>query len=368
MLAKIAGYASNDKLLLTIVSFDFLRASHSIGELGGARPLTLLDPISCGRLDAWLQLTCCAADWPLGRLRFRCWRSLACRRGAQIVFDLPDAIECRDATPADFQAAHPALKVVEGKLRISARVIEGTEAEVVDFLYTIANPGKTMRFEDYLPNTLLESAVAEDQIEISDATENAKATGGEVHVAYKLFGIGLSHNQSAKKSEASRYKQIASKELVLASGTTNREHGVFFRLRPSRAASLEGAKEFTFLATVPKTWRGDVCTIACTARGMKVSFLSTSVAPAGAVRATVGVHLVGDAEAAALIGELRHAQEAHAAALAAFAENDSVLDTISSQTVGFFTHKKHASQAAIDLEEAGKALADAQDRLRQMAK
>ena len=289
-------------------------------------------------------------------------------RATQIDFDLPDAIECRDVTPPDFQAAHPTLKVVEGKLRISARVTEGAEPQVIDFLYTINNPDKTMRFQDYLPNTMLESAVAEDQIEISDANENAKATGGEVHVAYKLFGIGASHNQTSKKSEASHYKQIASKELVLASGTTNREHGVFFRLRPSRAASLEGAKEFTFLATVPKTWRGDLCTIACAARAMKSSFLSTSAAPAGAVRAEVGVHLTGDAEASALIGELHRAQEAHAKALIVAAERESVFDTLSNQTVGFFTHKKPESPAARQLEEATTALADVQERMRALAK
>jgi hypothetical protein len=284
-------------------------------------------------------------------------------RGTEILFDLPDAIECRDVTPPDFAAAHPALKVVEGKLRISARVAAGAEQDVVDFLYTIENRQRSMRFQDYLPNTTLESAVAGDQMEICDATENAAATGADVRVAYKLFSLGANHSQSAKKSESSRYKQIAAKELVLASGTTNREHGVFFRLRPSRAASLEGAKEFAFLATVPKTWRGDTCLIACSARANSSSFFSSAVETSGNSTALVGVCLVGDAEAAALCRELRLAQEGHAAALAAHAAATSGCSALASQAVGLLTSKKRESPTAMQLEEAATGLSEIEQRL-----
>jgi hypothetical protein len=289
-------------------------------------------------------------------------------RAAQIEFDLPPAIECRDVTPPDFQAAHPDLKVVEGKLRISARVISGAENEIVDFLYTIASPEHTMRFQDYLPNTMLESAVAEDQIEITDASEKTSATGADVHVVYKLFSIGANHAQGSKKSEGSRYKQIASKELVLASGTTDREHGVFFRLRPSRSASLEGAKEFTFLATVSKSWRGDLCLISCVARTKKSSYFSNTVAPAGEILAQVGVHLSGDGEAAKLAGQLRQMEEARAAAFAAHQAHENVFDTISNQTAGLFTGKKSKTSTKQQLQEANQALADVQQRLQRLAK
>lgn len=295
------------------------------------------------------------------------WAMSSIARAAQFAFDLPSAIECREVTPPDFHVAHPALKVVEGKLRISARVVEGNEAEIIDFLYVIDNAARSMRFQDYLPNTMLESAVADDQIEICDATEKAKATGLDARVAYKLFALGGTHNQSSKNSQSSRYKQIAPKELVLASGTTNREHGVFFRLRPSRAASLEGAKEFTFLATVPVTWRGDLCAIACTARTENSSLFSSGPAPGGAARALVPVHMVGDAEAADLARDFRQAQESLAAALAA-RQNDSVFDTISSHTVGLFTHQKCETHSAKELAAAQGAVEEAQERISQLAR
>ncbi len=200
---------------------------------------------------------------------------------------------------------HPLSKVIEAKFRISARVVEGKLSDVVDYLYVIRSEDKTLKLQDYLPNTTLENAVADNQIEITSSREDAQSAGAQAHVAYKVFELGGTVGASTKKSDASHYKQIAPQELVLASGTTDREHGVFFRLRPSRTASLEGSKVFTFLAVVPKCWRGDLCTISCEARATKSSLVSTTVVPAGRNRIEVGMYLAGDVEAWRLAEELR---------------------------------------------------------------
>ncbi|HEV3136995.1 MAG TPA: hypothetical protein VGZ26_03810 [Pirellulales bacterium] len=288
--------------------------------------------------------------------------------GAQVVFDLPDTIECRDVTPPEFSAGHPSLKVIEAKFRITARIKDGSSSDIVDFLYVLTSTDKTMRLQDYLPNTTLESAVADDRIEITNATEKALSGGLDAHVVYKPLLLGGTINQGSKKSESSHYQQIAAKELVLASGTTNREHGVFFRLRPSRAASLEGAKEFTFLATVPKTWRGDLCTVSCSARAKKSSLLSMSVVSAGADQTQIGMYLAADAEAAALAEALRSVQESRAAALAAPPAKLGAFETISLQTAGLFTGNKSAAQARKKLKDADKAVLDVETRLKQLAR
>lgn len=293
--------------------------------------------------------------------------SIVSLRAAEINFDLPESIECRDVTPPGFSAGEY-LKVIEGKLRISARVVEGAESEIVDFIYVINNPDKRLRFQDYLPNTTLESAVANDQIEVKDATEKANTASADVHVVYKILSLGGTLSQSTKDSEANCYRQIAPKELVVASGTTDREHGVFFRLRPSRAASLEGAKEFSFLATVPKDWRGDVCTISCRARVKKDSFWSDSVVPSGNRLEEIGLYLAGDAEAASLAEELRLVHESYLQLLTAQPPKPSVFGTISSQTASVFGKKKSAAESVQKLAEAEQALADVQQRLKQLGR
>jgi hypothetical protein len=293
--------------------------------------------------------------------------SISTVRAAEIVFDLPESIECRDVTPPGFSGGEY-LKVIEGKLRISARVVEGAETEIVDFIYVINSPDKRLRFQDYLPNTTLESAVAGDQIEVKDATETANTASADVHVVYKILSLGGTLSQSTKDSEANCYRQIAPKELVVASGTTDREHGVFFRLRPSRAASLEGAKEFSFLATVPKDWRGDVCTISCSARVKKDSFWSDSVVPSGNRMEEIGLYLAGDVEAASLAEELRRVHESYLQFLAIRPPKPSVFGTISSQTVSVFGKKKPSDEHVQKLAEAEQALTDVRQRLKQLGR
>ncbi len=290
-------------------------------------------------------------------------------QAAEIEFDLPESIECHDVTPPDFSAGEY-LKVIEGKLRISARMLQGSERDIVDFMYVIQSPDKRIRFQDYLPNTTLESAVADDQIEIKDTTEQSSTAAANVHVVYKLLSLGGTLSQSTKDSEANSYRQIAPKELVVASGTTNREHGVFFRLRPSRAASLEGAKEFSFLATVPKQWRGDICTIEVRARVKKDSFWSESIETKGEHRVEVGLYLAGDVEAASLAEQLRRVHDDYAQLLTTLPAPPTGFDKFSHQAATLFTPKKPARkpQPKLEVEETHQALVEVQQRMRQLGR
>jgi hypothetical protein len=234
----------------------------------------------------------------------------------RVRFDIPDKIECRDVTPERCAAAHPTQKVIEAKFRISASLIEGTETSVVDFDYMIASPDMRLKILDYLPNTTLESTYAEDRIEVADLTEAAESSTAEARVGYSVLSLTTGRSQNAKRSEQNHYQRVAPKSLVLASGTIDRGHGVFYKLRPSVGATLEGAKEFTFLAIVPKDWRGDWCTFVCAARYKKKSLVSSSVALAGVDSAHVGLYLMGDAEASDLGARLCQLQAANNGVLA----------------------------------------------------
>ena len=301
---------------------------------------------------------------------------------AQVVFDLPETIECKDVTPKDFAAAHPSLKVIEGKFRVSARIVAGVESDIVDFLYIVASPDRKMRFQDYLPNTTLESTAVDNVIEVTDTTEDINATDANAKVGYKTDGFGITKNKGSKKTESMHSKQIAAKALVVASGTTDHEHGIFFKLRPSKGESLEGAKQFTFLATVPMAWRGDWCTISCAARAKAKVFFTKSNVAAGVEQTQVGMFLAGDSEAAELANELHSVRDMHADVLAKhLAKNaNGLLETMhevcsTGHTItlcGVFKGKKVESKKGTDpepkkLEEAKDAVLGVQVRLSQLA-
>ena len=302
---------------------------------------------------------------------------------ARVVFDLPETIECRDVTPKDFAAAHPTLKVIEGKFRVSARIVTGVESDIVDFLYIVASPDRTMRFQDYLPNTTLESTAVDNVIELTKSTEDSDSTDANAKVGYKTDGFGITKNKGSKKTESSHYKQVAAKALVVASGTTDHEHGIFFKLRPSKGESLEGAKQFAFLATVPITWRGDWCTISCASQAKGKAFFSKSVVTAAGVeQAQVGMYLAGDSEAADLADELHGVLEAHADVLSRHLNKDAdglleamhqVFSTECITTLcGVFKGKNLEPRRGGDLErttleDAQEAVRDVQERLSQLA-
>jgi hypothetical protein len=165
---------------------------------------------------------------------------------------------------------------------------------------------------------------------------------------------------------------------VLAAGTTHREHGVFFKLRPSKGASLEGGKEFTFLAVVPKEWRGDWCTVVCAARAEKKSLLKKSVALAGVEQAHVGMYLSGDREASDLAESLCQIQEANGGALSKqmAKEATKLIETMHAAQAthhgfdhydewvhGLFTLGRDSSQSDHGLKDARASILDVQTRL-----
>ncbi|HVU86547.1 MAG TPA: hypothetical protein VHD36_04460 [Pirellulales bacterium] len=295
----------------------------------------------------------------------------------RVMFDMPDSIECRDVTPEKCAAAHPNLKAIEGKFRLSARITRGSETDVVDFLYMLISPSLRLKIHDYLPNTTLESALSGDNIEVAETTENTTGNTQDAHIGYKIFNLGASRNQTAKTTEQNHYKQIVPKALVLASGTTNREHGVFFKLRPSNGQSLEGAKEFTFLAIVPKSWRGDWCTITCAARAQKKSFLPTSVTLAGIEQAHIGLYLSGDREANALAEQLCQIQETNSALLDKELKQEAgrLLESMHDATAASpqedfdnWLHSIFRSKGASDeIEHVKKSMTDVQDQLSRLA-
>ena len=294
----------------------------------------------------------------------------------RVVFDIPSKVECKDVTPEVCRSVHPTMKVVEMKVRISATIVDGSEASIADFVYLISSTDMRLKVLDFLPNTTLESSTAEDRIEVTDSTENTDAVTGDARVSYSLLSIGASKNLSNKKSESNHYQRIAPKHLVLASGTVNRGYGAFFKLRPSRDGSLEGAKEFALLCFVPKEWRGDWVTVTCSAR---VNKKGSKTAIAGIEQAHVGLYMSGDREASDLADELTNIQLSHDGLLSKDLSKEAVhlLETMhsipSSQMTKFSTGewfhlvKFRTSSKPSALEKTRKALHQIEEQFAELA-
>lgn len=243
----------------------------------------------------------------------------------RVEFDASYAVGCRDVTPPEFARVHSDLKVIEAKLPISLLVREGEEKDITELMYVIKSPARRLRVADFLPKTRLGSNVA-DAIEVVETSENATSLDGSLSVQFRPLdavqampsaGASKNHRRTLKRS----YKKLPPKQLLLASGTTNHGHGVFFKLKPSSQASLEGQKEFVCLFVVPKGWTGDWISLECSATGWDRTFWTGGARSCGRRSFAVGLCLEGDQEARDAAKRVGETYEAYRRAKALAEEN-----------------------------------------------
>jgi hypothetical protein len=98
-------------------------------------------------------------------------------------------------------------------------------------------------------------------------------------------------------------------EAIVASGPIARGSGVYFKLRPSRRASLEGSRDFCLILRVPQRWRADYLWLFCEAwtsrRGGALSI--EEGATTGRQNFLVALYLEGDEPAREAAAELAQA-------------------------------------------------------------
>ena len=247
----------------------------------------------------------------------------------KVDFDLGYQVECHDVTGQAFALLHPNEKVVEANLRISVRLARGEEQDIEQLLFEITSPAERLRVVDFLPRTQLENEAA-DGIEVTQTTEpvhsvgatagsgfSLSAGGGNVHGtvgAQILPSANASASTTHRKELKESSKKIPPGKMIVASGTLDNEHGVFFKLKRSAVASFEGTKSVSFRFVVPADWRGDWVVVSAQARGtFKRSLFFKAVEPCGETKAFVGLYLAGDAAAERAALELAESQELYLA-------------------------------------------------------
>lgn len=238
----------------------------------------------------------------------------------QLEFDTSYTVECRDVTPCEFAARYPDSRIIEAKFRVSTWFTTGREADLDELIVEITSPNQALPVVDFMPRTELDTDIAGaiEVVESDEKTSNTNAgLGGTVGVEYGIVkaqaspsaGGGKTHLSSTKET----YKRLPPKQLLLASGTINRGHGVFFKLKPSPQGALEGVREFACLFLVPREWRGQAVQVTCSAMATKKNYFSSSTERCGSGTFYVGLFIEGDIVARATVEELAKAQGRKAA-------------------------------------------------------
>ena len=225
-------------------------------------------------------------------------------------FDMNPAVACRDVTPPEFAEANPDERLVEARFEISALIRQVNYDTLLHFFYRLETQEDSVSVADYLPKTTLASDQASN-VTMERRSEKSNHAGvtltSPVDWPSKLTA---STDLGQKAADSTRVELVPQMIAVTASGTVQQGRGVYFKLKPSRSQTLEGARQFTVVLRVPNGWRGGYAYLACTAAGIDrglVRPLDERIL-SGDRRFVVALYLEGDVEAKAAAQRLVRAE------------------------------------------------------------
>jgi hypothetical protein len=272
------------------------------------------------------------ATFPVLRLHFAAlllsagaWMSpvsAAYAGGPKVGFDLGYMVECRDVTQQAFAILHPDEKVMEANLRISVRLLQGEEQDLEQLQFEITSPAERLRVIDFLPKTQIEPD-STDGIEVTKTTETIHSFGASLGTNVAVSAGDGKHNSvsltqalpaaNANSTHRNQLQETSKKippgKVVIASGTLENEHGVFFKIKRSAVTPFEGTRTLSFRFVVPNQWRGDWMVLSAQATGRVKRYFFKSVEPVGEANAFIGLYLAGDSVAERAALELAEGQE-----------------------------------------------------------
>ncbi|MBX9791896.1 MAG: hypothetical protein K2Y37_23480 [Pirellulales bacterium] len=227
-------------------------------------------------------------------------------RGAapRVTFDATALAACRDVTPDDFAAQHPGCKLVEARFQVSVRIEEGRGDDVATVSVEFSSPEGRFRVFSYDPQTWWVSD-ALGPVDVTTQRETAAAAQAEVRASIKAdvgpaegeLQPNLGRTSSQRMQVQEHYSRRPDSQRVLVTGTTDAEHGVFFRWRRSEEATLEGRFDYSCRLIVPTAWRADWAAIHCTAESETSTWLGSKRLTCGETKQVVALYAAGDAKA-----------------------------------------------------------------------
>lgn len=229
----------------------------------------------------------------------------------RVVFDTTGLAACRDVTPPGFAQLHPGSKLVEARFQVSVRIEEERGDEVAGISMEFSSPEGRFRILSYDPQTWWVSDTL-GPIEVTTQHESTAAKQAEVRANLKAdvgpaegeLQPNLGRTSSQRTQVQEHYSRRPSAERVLVTGTTDSEHGVFFRWRRSAEATLEGRFDYSCRLLVPTAWRADWAAIRCEASTETSSWLGSKRQTSEPSQHIIALYAAGDAEAQLLAEQL----------------------------------------------------------------
>ena len=181
-------------------------------------------------------------------------------------FDVP-AVVAALTEPTDTSTSIDADELLNVVIPVSSEIQSHSKHNINTFRFDVFWNRVAYQVNDYSPRT---QTIAEIQGEI--ATETAEETksglGLNLNADFQSIVTGnTSAEVGTSDSIKKTFNQLPEQSILVASGTSHRGTGVFFRFHRSSQTTLEGGRELTAQFQVPHDWRAGVLRVNCLASG-----------------------------------------------------------------------------------------------------
>lgn len=227
---------------------------------------------------------------------------------SSVEFDVPAMLPVHELIAAGVPPVTD-FKIIEIVIPVTAEIRLRDRANVDEFRIDVSWSRHAFPVADYGPKSQLTSHIAGNVA--VETTEDSTAGVGLSGNSDLLEFATINGDAKLSKHAAERrsYQEIPQHRPVIASGTTNRGTGAFFRFHCTRTETLEGGRDVVVAYRVNRDWRGGVLKVQCRALGQRkiLGAIPDDIAIGKAF--VVPVYLEGDSGARLLATEFVTAEQ-----------------------------------------------------------
>lgn len=217
---------------------------------------------------------------------------------AVVRFDAPAKIAVRQINldrPREIESSSE--KIVELQLPVSSEIGMRDRGNVSSFRFDIVWNQGSYPLVNYAPKTQTVSEI-EGLIAVEKNEDQVKGVGGSLTGRFpEMVNGSVKADISSRTGSTVKYQERPRREVLVASGTTNRGCGVFFRFHPSKQTTLEGGRDLVLAFRVPSTWSGGVIKLKCSVTGERRIIGSWSDSFEESCIFVIPIYLEGDDQA-----------------------------------------------------------------------
>lgn len=194
---------------------------------------------------------------------------LGTHAAGQVAFDVNASAAVRPLCAHTAFSRAPNSRLVAVELDVSTFFQPGTEQTIKEVMVQAVCRREEVVVVDYSPRTELHSDI-DGPLQVmqeKDQTRDANLQGFGAYPA--IGGLSGAWNQSDYQTQSVQFLQRPARELTVASGTIQRQRGVYFKWRPNSQTTLEGSRTLGILLSVPENWRADLMDVTLQAVGME---------------------------------------------------------------------------------------------------